>query len=81
MADQVQAKGIFNYKLPDGRWKYVHRKGVNGDTLTKHWDSTNKKTSDITQTGSTKTDTTKPINNEQGRLKIKNMLESKIKNK
>lgn len=75
MAD-IQSKGKFNKKLDDGSWKY-QRPGENkqiGGAQMKKWDSSMKNSSDTT-----KTDTLKPINNEQGRLRIKNMLESKNK--
>jgi hypothetical protein len=75
MAD-ITAQGKFNKKNADGSWKYQKTGGdpKKGYEMTKKWDSTTKTTSDTT-----KTDTTKPINNEQGRLRIKNMLESKTK--
>ena len=77
MAD-IQAKGKFNKKMEDGSWKY-QRPNENpqaGGAQIKKWDSTQKVSENTTST-----DTTKPINNEQGRQRVKNMLESKYKKK
>jgi len=74
--ENVAAKGKFNKKIEDGSWKY-QRPNENpqaGGAQIKKWDSTQKK-----HINTASADTTKPINNEQGKQRIKNMLESKLK--